>query len=126
MGVRDHRELNCWILSDQVRTRMFVLAQSSRQPHHRWLTDQLIRASSSACANIAEGFSRFNPKEFARFLTIAKASLSEVIEHLGPAVQLGIVTAEDASDIARLARRARGATTQLILYLRKPKVPSSE
>ncbi|MEO8484540.1 MAG: four helix bundle protein, partial [Acidobacteriota bacterium] len=85
MGARDHQELDCWILADQVRQRTFAILTSGRLSAHQWLNTQLAKSSSSSCANIAEGFSRFNPKEFARHLTFAKASLSETIDHLASA-----------------------------------------
>ena len=99
------------------------LVRTGRLRKHQWLGAQLASAADSSCANIAEGFSRFNPKDFARFATIAKASLTEIIEHMKSANQLGIVTAEEYNEISSLTRRARGATTRLILYLRNASPP---
>jgi four helix bundle protein len=122
-GVRDHRELDCWILADQASQRVMNLVQTGRLAQHQWLSAQLARAADSSCSNIAEGFSRFSPRDFARFATIAKASLTEIIEHMKSANQLGIVTAGEYNEISSLARRARGATTRLILYLRAASPP---
>jgi four helix bundle protein len=41
------------------------------------LADQLRRAASSVCLNIAEGAGEFSPKEKARFYRIAKRSTTE-------------------------------------------------
>jgi len=40
--------------------------------------DQIRDAIASPCRNTSEGFDRFRPKEFARFLEFARGSLGEV------------------------------------------------
>jgi four helix bundle protein len=82
------------------------------------------RSAASACSNIAEGFSRFNPKEFARFLTISKGSLSEVLDHLETAVSLGLIPPDEQASMTSLARRSRAASAKLIRYLRTAEPPS--
>ena len=100
-----------------------LLVQSAQIARYPWLASQLLRAAGSSCANIAEGFSRYHPKEFARFLRMANGSLSEVIEHLTAAVQIGAATPEQAANNASTARRARGAASKLIVYLKDAKPP---
>ena len=80
--IRSHRDLLIWqrgmSLVDSVDTVIRGLPDQERF----MLADQLVRAARSVPTNIAEGHGRFTPADFARFLTIAHASLSEVDTHL--------------------------------------------
>ena len=124
-GFRDHEEFAVWQLAHELRTRMRpILARPAlRNDFDLW--DQLRRATRSPCPNIAEGFSRFNPRDFANFVRIAKASLSELIDHLREANACGYTTAEETAELIELAKRARGAATGLIQYLEHAKPPTS-
>jgi four helix bundle protein len=124
MGVRDSRELHCWILADQLRRLVVQATMRSSFASHQWLRSQMQRSAASACSNIAEGFSRFNPKEFARFLTISKGSLSEVLDHLETAVSLGLIPPDEQASMTSLARRSRAASAKLVRYLRTAEPPS--
>ena len=81
MGVRHHRDLKVWKLADEVRRKILELVSRPdvRPDHH--FCDQSSRAASSACHNIAEGFYRFSPGEFAHFLNIAYGSLGELLDY---------------------------------------------
>lgn len=59
------------------------------------LASQLRRSSVSITSNIAEGFDRASNKDFAHFLIIARASLSESQNQLIVARDLGYITKAD-------------------------------
>jgi len=61
---------------------IFMLCKHPSLKYEFSLCDQIRRASMSICANIAEGFGRFTPKDFANFLSIALGSCNETIAFL--------------------------------------------
>jgi len=78
---------------------------------------------------IAEGFGRFRPADFARYLDYARGSLIETQNHLDDALDCRYLEPEEHVSLYRLADRTIGATTNLHRYLsscsarqnRKPK-----
>jgi hypothetical protein len=60
---------------------------------------------------------RFYPREFARFLQIAKGSLGEILEHMPDVISLGLASNEEALEVIPLAKRGLKAMRRLILYL---------
>ncbi len=62
----------------------------------RGFREQLQRASVSVMNNIAEGFERKTPKDFAHFLDLAKGSCGEVRSMLYLAEDLSYVTPDEA------------------------------
>lgn len=127
-GVRDHSELDAWKLSDEVQVEVERLTNSPAFNRYPRLKDQLQRAAESPCPNIAEGFSRYYPRDFARFVRVAKGSLSELLDHLKLAARRRLVSESDARKLDSLARRARGACTKLLRYLEStdPSGPRTE
>jgi four helix bundle protein len=67
---------------------------------------------------IAEGYYRFNPREFHRFLNDAKGSLGEVRNQLMHANDERFIDDVEFRDMSTLANRAIGAANALQKYLR--------
>ena len=77
--------------------------------------DQIRDASASAPRNIAEGFARFRPKDFARFLEIARASLVETRNHLIDGYDNHYLEERLYWRLSNLCRAALKTTTNLML-----------
>ena len=115
MGVRDFRELVAWQLSYELKCEVFAFTAKAPASRDFKYCDQIRASSSSAPANIAEGFGRFRPREFARFLEIARASLVETRNHLIDGRDRGYLDAPLYSRLCNLARAAVKTTTNLML-----------
>lgn len=79
------------------------------------MISQLRRCSSSVAANIAEGCGRSGNPEFARFLTVAMGSASELEYFLPLARDLGYLGEESHGAIAKDVGEMRRMLNRLIL-----------
>lgn len=84
-------ELEVWKLSRAFRMQVSDLIKTFPATEKYKLTDQLIRASRSIPANIAEGFGRFHYQENIQFCRQARGSLFECKEHLHCALDEGYI-----------------------------------
>jgi four helix bundle protein len=81
------------------------------------------KSSRSARKNISEGFGRYYPGEFARFLRTAVGSLHETKDHLLEWHVCKYLDDADYERLLRLALRAIKAANRFIAYLRHAKAP---
>jgi four helix bundle protein len=91
-------DLEAWKLGRDLRKEILNLTKSFPAEEKYRLTDQLIRASRSITANIAEGSGRFHYKENAKFCRIARGSLFEVLDHLICAFDSSLIDEKTLSD----------------------------
>ena len=126
-GVNDHEELDVWKLCNELEESLAPVLRRAEFGREPSLQGQMIRASERLCPNIAEGFSRYYPRDNAKFVRIAKGSLSELIDQLVRARSRRVISADEEARFTRLARRARGAATGYVRYLEstvEPRPPS--
>jgi four helix bundle protein len=71
-------------------------------------------------SNIAEGFRRFGPKEFVRYLDFAFASAGETADWLDDGVAREHWTEADLARARQLLRRLNVGLVRLMKYLRSP------
>ena len=119
VGVRHFRDLIAWQLSYELKCEVFAFTATEPVSHDFRYCDQIRASSASAPSNIAEGFGRFRPLDFARFLEIARASLIETQSHLFDGRDRGYVSQALFSRLWNLAARALAATTNLMLHLKR-------
>jgi four helix bundle protein len=116
-GVSRHEDLDVWRLCVELRDRIFVLTQTGRPTRNQRFIEQIRDSSSSAPRNVAEGFSRFRPKEFAYFVRIARGSLGETMNHIQDAATKNYLTEAQSAELMVLVKRCLGATTKFLAYL---------
>jgi four helix bundle protein len=116
-AVRRYEDLYAWQLARELRDAIFALTETGPVLRNLKFRDQVRRSSSSPPANIAEGFGRFKPREFAHFMRIARGSLLETRNHLLDGRGKRYFSDEDAERLLRLQVRATIATTRLLRYL---------
>lgn len=95
MAYQSFTDLDVYKECRQLRIAISALVKSSFPVDEKFkLTDQLIRSSRSVTATIAEGHGRRYFKENIQFCRIARASLSETLEHLITAFDEKYITHE--------------------------------
>ena len=117
MGARRYEDLEAWQLCREFLTGVAVVLRRRSPSEDYDLHGQLRSASRSACRNLAEGFGRYSPKEFAPFVRIARGSLTEMGEHLRDAQAAGWLIHDEFEVLMALRERCIGATTNLHAYL---------
>jgi four helix bundle protein len=93
--MKDFTEIHAWQEAHQLTLAIYRMTACWPREEMFRLTNQVIRSAGSIGANIAEGFGRFNDKEFHQFCNIARGSLYETQNHLLVARDLGYCTQEE-------------------------------
>jgi four helix bundle protein len=114
-AVRRFQDLICWQLSYALRSEIFDATQEGPVARDFRFRDQIRDSSASAPRNIAEGFARFAPKEFARFLSYAHASIVETKNHLIDGHDRKYFSGPQSQRLLSLATAAETATKHLML-----------
>jgi len=122
-GVRDHTELDTWKLCVELERQVAGLLARPGFRRHPRLHEQLTNSSEGPGPNLAEGFSRYHPRENAPFVRMARGSVSETIAHLHQAHAKGLIGTDELAAVTSLARRARGAATRYLEYLERAPSP---
>jgi four helix bundle protein len=82
------QNLQIYQLARKACAEAYRVAANIRDPEMR---DQIRRASMSVVLNIAEGYGRSSPADFARFLAIARGSNNELDAQLQFAGDIGLI-----------------------------------
>jgi four helix bundle protein len=120
MGVHRFTELRAWQACDAYKKAIYRLCSGGPWSKDWRRRSQLEESVCGPPAHVAEGFGRFNPADFARFLVLARSSLMESQNHPRDAVDKGYVTEETRLEHDRLAEAAMQEVTGLMEYLQSP------
>jgi four helix bundle protein len=101
--IRRFEDLIAWQRARTLCARVRLAVESGGLSKDYKLADQIRASASSVMANVAEGFERRSPRDFRKFLLIAKASCAEVKSHLYCALDAGYLTPADGESLIREA-----------------------
>ena len=118
MIARHYRELECWQLSNELKRRIYAFLATAPAAHDFDFYKQIRGSARGATRTITEGFGRFRPADFARYLEFARGSLMETQNHLDDALDSGYMSESTHKELFALANRAIGATSGLHRYLK--------
>ena len=114
MVARKCEELIAWQLSEAFRAEIYRLvrggAEANQDIRYR---SQIFEAADSIGVNIREGFLRFSPGEFCKFLDYALASLGEAEQRLKNGIRRTYFDEASCREALQLARRALTAIVRL-------------
>ena len=118
-GFHRFEEIDAWQLGRELTLRVYLVTREQPFARDFGLRDQIQRACISITSNIAEGFERRYPADFARFLLIARGSAGEVRSQLYAALDLGYVDEPTFQELSTLAERISKATGALARHLQR-------
>jgi four helix bundle protein len=120
---KPHKKLDAWREAVELTLSIYHATDNFPREHRFALTDQIHRAALSVASNIAEGAARQTKKEFANFVHIAQASLSELDTQLEIAKKLTFLSDEQWCKLDARMDHIDKLLSGLIKYLKsgKPK-----
>jgi len=111
----DFRELEVWKRCKSIRQKIWNLCKQLPPDEKYRLVDQMVRASRSATACIAEGYGRYHYQENIQFCRQARGSLYELIDHVSIATECQYLAKNEAKI---LTGEIEGAIKMLNGYIR--------
>ena len=117
-AVADFRKLRVWQAAQQIAIDADRVTAGMHGARSTSLRDQLMRAAMSVPTNIVEGSAHASPREFARYLGYALASVSELEGHVQLARDLNLMTEHDFTALLALIVDVRKMLHGLLKRLR--------
>ncbi len=117
----DFRDLEVWQKSKELRRKIWELCKQFPKEEKFRLSDQMIRASRSATACIAEGYGRFHYQENIQFCRQARGSLYELIDHADVALDCSYIKSDYGEKLIRQIKIAIRILNGYIKYLKQRK-----
>jgi four helix bundle protein len=114
MSTKPFEELRVWQEAMDLTQKVFLHFKTSKE---YWIKDQILRSSLSIPSNIAEGHDRTTTKEYMHYLTIARASCSEVRTQLIIAKQSEIIGEPNGLDLLKRSKKITAMLNKELSYL---------
>ena len=118
---RRYEELEVWQLADALKVEVYALIGTGPASKDFEFRDQIRNSAASTTKNISEGFGRFRPADFARYMEFAVASLMETKDSLKDGVDRGYFTPDRVASAQKLAERSIKCSIKFIVAEKLPK-----
>ena len=113
-GVRKAQDFAAWQLAEAFKSEVFVLLKGSPEAmRDRRFRYQLKDSASGSSKHITEGFFRFSPLDFCRFLDYALGSLREAERWIHDGIEFGYFPEERCRRAFWFGERCFTATLRL-------------
>ena len=119
--IKSFEDLTVWQDAREFTNKIYMLTKKFPKEELYGLTSQIRRATVSIMANIAEGFDRRSDKELTNFLSIARASSSEVQNDLYIAIDLEYISQAEFNQLYQEAKKIAKQINGLMNYLKSGK-----
>jgi four helix bundle protein len=124
--IESFEDLLVWQKARNIRRSISGFCKTLPNEEKFKLIDQLLRASRSDTANIAEGFGRFHFQENIQYCRQARGSLYEIIDHLSCAVDEKYLSEDHFKSYKNEIINCIQLVNGYIAYLRKSKLNKVE
>jgi four helix bundle protein len=115
--LKDHRQLEVWGIAIGLAAEVYRVTRKLPAYERFGLTQQMRTAAVSIAANIAEGKGRTQPRDYARFVGIARGSAYELDTYIVLSNRLGYLRAEEVEKSDELLGSVRRMLTALLRRL---------
>jgi four helix bundle protein len=115
--VERFEDLICWQKARELVNLIYSVSRDNALSKDYGLRDQLRRAAVSSMTNTAEGFARFHPRDFIRFLDIAQSSAVEVKSLMYVVLDQGYLPPNKVTDVQAVAEETTKTTKGLLRFL---------
>ena len=115
--VDDYKDLIAWKRAMELTKTAYLLARLLPREENYALADQIRRSSVSIPSNIAEGYGRTSPKEYALFLSVARGSSYELETQIILCVDLGYIQEADTVKAIGLCKEVARILTRILQSL---------
>lgn len=112
-----YKDLDAWKESVLLATSIYKVTKSFPSDEKDCIVKQLRRAAVSVSSNIAEGYGRQTPAQFAHFVRTSRGSLHEVETQLTIAVNLGYLSTQQATTLETKTQTVGRLINGLLRYL---------
>ena len=118
-SIQRYQQLTVWQKGMQLVKLIYLVTNTLPREELYGLSNQMRRAVISIPSNIAEGFGRYNTKEYLHFLRIARGSCYEVETQLQICTQINYLTEEETSAPLQLCNEINRMLNAMLTKLSK-------